>query len=139
MQPLGSVGQQVAVLVDRAALGWHVTPEGGQRLLQPSPAVDDQELWLAQPALDEIVEHGAPRLAGLATHVLDGQQHLLAVLAHPEHDQEHDRGGLAIEPDPHHGAIEDQADDRLVRQRAGIPGIPVSFLPSATPGSPYPY
>jgi len=109
------------------------------RLLQPRPAVDDQELWLPQPALDEIVEHGAPRLAGLATHVLDGQQHLLAVLAHPEHDQEHDRGGLAIEPDPHHGAIEDQADDRLVRQRAGIPGIPVSFLPSATPGSPYPY
>ena len=72
-------------------------------------------------------------------NVLDGQQHLLAVLTHAEHNQEHDRGGLAIEPDPHHGAIEDQADDRLVRQRAGIPGIPVSFLPSATPGSPYPY
>jgi hypothetical protein len=33
-------------------------------------------------------------LAGLATHILDRQQHLLAVLAHAEHDQQHDRGGL---------------------------------------------
>src|ERR1700739_4091980 len=64
------------MLVDRAALGRHVAPEGGQRLLQPSAAVDDQELWRAQPSLDEIVENGAPPLAGLATHVLDGQQHL---------------------------------------------------------------
>jgi len=127
MQPLGSVGQQVAVLVDRAALGWHVTPEGGQRPLQPSPAVDDQELRLAQPAPDEIVEHGAPRLPGLTSHILDGQQHLLAVLAHPEHDQEHDRGSLSVEPNPHHGAIEDQADDRLVSQRAGVPSIPSQF------------
>jgi hypothetical protein len=34
-------------------------------------------------------------------------------LAHAEHDQEYDRGGL-VEPDPHHGAIQDQADDRLL-------------------------
>src|SRR5205823_10384334 len=73
VQPLGRVGEQVAVLVDRAALGRHVAPEHSQRLLQPAPAVDNQELWLAQPAPDEIVEDGAPRLAGLATHVLDGQ------------------------------------------------------------------
>ena len=46
MQPLGCVGEQVAVLVDRAALGRHVAPEGGQRLLQPGPAVDNQKLWL---------------------------------------------------------------------------------------------
>ena len=69
MPPLGSVGQQVAVLVNRAALGRHVAPEGSQRLLQPGPAVDHQELRLTQPAPDEIVENGAPRLAGLATHV----------------------------------------------------------------------
>jgi hypothetical protein len=42
------------VLVYRAALGRHVAPEGGQRLLQPGAAVDNQEFWLAQPALDEI-------------------------------------------------------------------------------------
>src|ERR1700730_13097255 len=73
MQPLGRVGEQVAVLVDRAALGRHVAPERGQRLLQPAPTVNNEELWLAQPALDEIVENGTPSLAGLATHVLDGQ------------------------------------------------------------------
>jgi hypothetical protein len=59
--------------VDRAALCRHVATEGGQRLLHPGAAVDNQELWLAQPALDEIVENHAPRLAGLAAHVLDGQ------------------------------------------------------------------
>ena len=52
MQALGCVSEEVAVLVDRAALGRHVAPEGGQGLLQPSAAVDDQELWFAQPALD---------------------------------------------------------------------------------------
>ena len=46
MQPLGRVGEQVAVLVNRAALGRHVAPEPGQRLLQPAPAVNNQELWL---------------------------------------------------------------------------------------------
>src|ERR1700726_2148318 len=44
MQPLGGVGKQVAVLVNRAALGRHVAPERGQRLLQPAPAVNNQEL-----------------------------------------------------------------------------------------------
>src|SRR5215471_14064658 len=87
MQALGCVSEQVAVLVDRAALRRHVAPEGGQCLLQPRTAVDDQKLWLAQPALDEIVENGAPRRAGLAAHVLGGQQHFLAVLAHAEHDR----------------------------------------------------
>jgi hypothetical protein len=54
------VSQQVAVLVYRAALGRHVAPEGGQRLLQPGAAVDNQELWLAQPALDEIAATRRP-------------------------------------------------------------------------------
>src|SRR5439155_22950990 len=105
MQPRGRVSKQVAVLVYRAALGRHVAPEGGQRLLQPGAAVDNQELWLAQPALDEIVENDAPRLAALAAHVFDGQQDLLAVLAHTEDDQERDRGGLPSEPDPQHRPI----------------------------------
>src|SRR4029079_7432466 len=41
----------------------------------------NQELRRAQLALDEVVEDGPPSLAGLATHILDRQQHLLAVLA----------------------------------------------------------
>src|SRR5215831_7008784 len=44
MQAPGCVSEQVAVLVDRTALRRHVAPEGGQCLLQPSAAVDDQEL-----------------------------------------------------------------------------------------------
>src|ERR1700751_6033653 len=35
VQPLGRVGEQVAVLMDGAALGRHIAPERGQRLLQP--------------------------------------------------------------------------------------------------------
>src|SRR5947209_14465172 len=70
VQPLGCVSEQVAVLVDRAALGRHVAPEGGQRLLQPRAAVDNQKLWLVQPAVHEVIENGAPRLAGLGARVL---------------------------------------------------------------------
>ena len=51
MQALGCVSEQVAMLVDRAALGRHLAPEGGKCLFQPSTAIDDQELWLAQPTL----------------------------------------------------------------------------------------
>src|SRR5262249_24755866 len=29
--------------------------------------------------------------------------------------------------DPHHGAIQDQPDDRLLGDRAGIPGLPIAF------------
>src|SRR6516165_5310897 len=133
VQPLGRVGQQVALLVNGAALGWHIAPERGQRLFQPGSAVDNQQLWPAQPALDQIVENHAPSLAGLATHVLDGQQHLVAVLAHAEHDQKHDRGGLPVEPDPHYSPVQDQADDRCRGERAGIPGIPIAFHLSPYP------
>jgi hypothetical protein len=38
------------MMPDGAALGRHTAPERGQRLLQPLPAVDNQELWLAQRA-----------------------------------------------------------------------------------------
>src|SRR6516165_7474280 len=60
-------------------------------------------------------------------HVVDGQQHLLTIFAYAEHDQEHDRGGPPVEPDPHHSAVEDQADDRFSTERAGIPGVPIAL------------
>src|SRR6516164_11244743 len=41
------MGEKVAVLVDRAALGREVNKECGQRLLHPGPAIDNQELWLS--------------------------------------------------------------------------------------------
>src|SRR5258707_1243302 len=80
-----------------------------------------------QAALDEIVEHGAPSLGALATHLLDRQEHFLAVLAHPDDDQQRDGSGFAVEPHTNYGAVEDQPNDRLVGQRAGIPRVPVAL------------
>ena len=63
----------------------------------------------------------------LAAHALDREQHLLAVLAHADDNEQRDRGRLAVEPDPDDGAVEDQPDDRLIGERAGVPGIPVAL------------
>src|SRR5436189_156231 len=79
-----------------------------------------------QPAIDEVSEDSAPSLGALAAHALDREQHLLAVLAHAENDQQRDGGRLAVEPHAHHGAVEDQAHDRLPGQRTGMPGVPVA-------------
>src|SRR6202035_4221532 len=49
MQPLGGVGKQVAVLVNRAALGRHVAPERDQRLLQPLPPSTIRNSGLCSP------------------------------------------------------------------------------------------
>src|SRR5437764_743755 len=45
----------------------------------------------------------------------------------PSTTRKHDCGGLPVEPDPHHGAVENQADNRLLGQRAGVPGIPIAL------------
>ena len=42
-------------------------------------------------------------------------------------DQQRDGSRFAVEPHTNHGAVEDQAHDRLLGQRAGIPGIPVAL------------
>ena len=122
------------MLVNRAALGRHTVPDGGERLLEPGCAVDDEELRPAQAARDEVVENGTPGLGGLAAHVLDGQQHLLPVLAHADDDEERDRGRLAVEPHSDHRAVEDEPHDRLLGERAAVPSIPVRSSPFATPG-----
>ncbi len=115
------------MLVDGAALGRHIAPDGRQSRLQARAAVDDQKLGLAQPTLHEVIENRSPGLLCLATHVLHGQQYFLAVLADPEHDQQRDRCGLFVEPDPYHGAVENQADDRLFGERAIVPCLPIAL------------
>ena len=55
VQALGSMGEQVAVLVNCAPLRRHAVPDGRNRLVVPRRAVDDEELGLTQTALDEIV------------------------------------------------------------------------------------
>ncbi len=93
MQALWGMREKVSVLVNRAALDRR--------------AVDDEELGSPQPALDEIVEDSAPGLGALATHALDREQHLLAVRAHAEDNEQRDGGRFAVEPHTNDGAVED--------------------------------
>jgi hypothetical protein len=80
-----------------------------------------------EATLDEVVEDGAPGFGALRAHVLDCEQHLLAVRAHADDDKQRDRRSFAIEPDANDGAVEDQPYDRLRGERAGVPGIPVAL------------
>jgi transposase len=50
--------------VDRAALDRHAVPHGGDRLVEPGRAIDDEELGPPQAALDEIVEDATPSERG---------------------------------------------------------------------------
>ena len=88
MQALGGMGEKVPVLMNRAALDRHAAPDGGDGLVEPRRAVDNEELGPPQPAPDEIVEDGASGLGALAAHALDREQHLLAVRAHAEDNEE---------------------------------------------------
>ena len=127
------MGEQVALLVHRAALDRHVVPQAGERRLEALAAVDDHQLRLGQAARQQIVEHGPPGGLALAAHVTDRKHHLLPVAADAEHDQQRDGGGLAIEPDLDHGAVEDQADDVVIGQIALLPSLPgrAGSLPGA--------
>ena len=55
------------------------------------------------------------------------QKHLLAVGAHPDDDEQRDRSRFAVEPHPHNGAVENEAYDRLIGERAGAPGLPIAL------------
>src|SRR5271166_5059517 len=43
VQPVGRVGEKIAMLVHRAALDWHVAPERGKSFLEALRAIDDDE------------------------------------------------------------------------------------------------
>src|SRR5207253_10947508 len=81
----------------------------------------------AQTPPDEIVEHRTPGFSAFAAHALDREQHFLAVGAHTDDNEQRDGGCLAVEPHAHHGAVENDAHDRFLAQRAGIPRIPVAL------------
>src|ERR1700733_1599848 len=120
-------------IMDRAALDRHAVPNGGDRLVEPGRAIDDEELGPPQAALDEIVEDGTPGLGALATHALDRQHHLLAVLAYADDDEQRDGSRLAVKPHAHHSPVENEPHDRLFGQRAGVPCVPIA--PHLAPGS----
>src|SRR5436190_23373855 len=87
MQTLGCMRQQIAMLVDGAALDRNTVPHRSDRVLEPRRTIDDEELGAPQAPPDEIVEYRTPGFCTLAAHALDCQKHLLAVAAHPKHDQ----------------------------------------------------
>ena len=124
VQVLRRMGQQVALLVNRAALDRHVVPQAGERRFQAFAAVDDHQFGSAEPTAGQVVQHGPPRGRALATHVLDGEHHLLAVAADTEGNQQRDGRGLAIEPHLDDGAVEDQADDIVAGEITLLPSLP---------------
>ena len=65
--------------------------------------------------------------ADTAAEIADRQQHLLAVAPNAEHDQQRDAGRLRVEPHPHDGAVEDQAKDVFLGERAPATGVPVGL------------
>jgi len=48
----------------------------------------DEEFRTPQPAIDEVREDSSPGLGALAAHALDREEHLLAVFAHAENNQQ---------------------------------------------------
>src|SRR5450759_293872 len=80
-----------------------------------------------QATLDQIVEERPPGRLTLSTHVLDRQQHFLAVLPDAQRHEKRNRRRLLVEPNAHDRAIEDEPDERLVLQEARVPGVPVTF------------
>ena len=53
MQTLGRVGEQIAMLMHGAALHRHAVPHGGDRLVKPGGAVDNEEVGPPQAAPGE--------------------------------------------------------------------------------------
>src|SRR3974377_2581546 len=70
MQPFRRMRQQVAVLVDRAALHRYAVPHGGDCAIEPGRAVPDEELGPPQAAPDEIVNPRPPGSGALAAQCL---------------------------------------------------------------------
>ena len=126
------MGQQVALFVHRAALDRNVVPQAGERRFQAFAAVDDHQFGSAETTAEQVVQHGPPRGLALAAHVLDGEQHLLAVAADAERDQQRDGRGL-VEAHLDHGAVEDQPDDVFAGEITRLPGLP-GERSSARPG-----
>ena len=84
VQGLGRVGEQVAVLVDRAALDRRIRPQLGQCSLEAGSAIDDDERRRLQAPGIEIVEERPPSGLALAAHIPDRQQDLLPVPTHTD-------------------------------------------------------
>jgi hypothetical protein len=118
------VGEQIALLVHGAALDRHVVPQAGERRFEAFATVDNDQLRPGHAARHEILQHRPPGGLALAAQVPDRQHHLLAVAADAERDQQRDGGGLAIQANLDHRAVEDQPDDVVAGEITPLPGLP---------------
>ena len=121
------MGQQVAVLVDRTALDRHVVPQRCDRLIQAGRAINDQQFGRCQAPGHQVIQESAPGCLAFATHVAQGEQHLLAVAANAQRHQHREAGRLPVEANPDDRAVEDQADDVVSGKIALLPSLPVGL------------
>jgi hypothetical protein len=56
MQPIGSMSEKVAMLMDRAALNRDVGPQCSKGFLEAGRAVDDGEFRRLQATFDKVIE-----------------------------------------------------------------------------------
>ena len=124
--------EQVALLVHGTALHRDVVPQAGERRLEAFAAIDDDEFGSASPRLVRSWS-AARQAASLAAHVPDREHHLLAVAPDAERDQQRDSGGLAIQTNLDHRAVENQSVDVVAGEIALLPGLPgrAGLLPGA--------
>ena len=88
LQPLGQRVEDVGDLVHPALLTAGTREHVTQRGPGAQRAVAGYQPRFVEAALLEVAQDDGPRLGALAVAVLDGQQFLDAVLAHPDYDQQ---------------------------------------------------
>ena len=91
MRALWGMGEQIAVLVDRAVLKSNSGSVRRERLLQFRGAIDDEQFRGLQAACNQVVEQRPPGRLAFAAHAADRKQHFLSVRADAERDQHRDR------------------------------------------------
>ena len=128
----------------RAALDRHAVPDGGDGLVEPRRAVDDEELGPSdKPRLMRSSRTVRQASVLFAAHALDREQHLLAVLAYAKDGQGARRKSLCGSSRTRTTAVENEPHDRFFGKRAGVPRVPVGLhltptrltvsLPTASP------
>jgi len=121
--------EQVPELM-HAALHRDAVPDAANRHLEPRHTVDDEELWPAQAASDETVEHRPPGFCAFSTNALDREQ-ILAVRANADDYKQRDRRGFSIEPDTN---VPSSINRTISSSASGHSRPPSRSSPSARPG-----
>jgi hypothetical protein len=73
-----------------------------------------------QATFDKIIEERSPGCLAFAAHILDRQQHLLAIFPHAQRHEKRNRRGLLAEPHAHDRAVENELE-RNIEHAVSIP------------------